>query len=194
MTGAARSGMMRGVKSGSLALALAVAAGCGKSRPTTGQVCPGVMVAPPALGADLTGGFTGGWQGALATVIDGRTERGSGAITVSRTGENVLGLSGVCTGTLPATVASAAAFETICFACPAMALGGCSSAVVTYQPGTATLDAGTLTLTLPGRAEGCGETTPFTQTLTATRVAAVSGAPEAEPDGAEGGLAAALAR
>jgi hypothetical protein len=178
------------------AVAAALLVACGSGGGATGHVCASASAKPPELGTDFAPGFAGTWRGSLTTVVAGGAPEvvPLASVVISRQGENLLALGGLCPGALPGLVQSATAFDTVCFDCPSVALQGCDGMIVHYTDGTATLSGETLGLELHAAATGCNLELQLTQTLSgATRVAAArAGAPD--EGGADPSLSAALGR
>ena len=137
---------------------LASCGGGGGGGTSEGHVCDGAITTPPALGTDYAPNFVATWNGTLTVNINGSVNSAPVTLPITRTDVNELGLAGLCDEpkAVPALVKSSSSFDTVCYVCPPAAITGCSSMVITYQTGSATLSAGTLDLTGTGTAAGCG--------------------------------------
>ena len=148
-----------------VAAACALLASCGGGGGTReGHVCEGASITPPALGTDYAPNFLATWVGTLTMTINGSSNSGMVTLPITRTDVNKLELAGLCDESkgVPALVQSSDSFDTVCYVCAPAAVTGCSSIVVTYETGSATLAAGTLDLIGTGTAAGCGMNLPLT--------------------------------
>lgn len=140
------------LRSLAVSMAAVVAWSCGSS---------GKGDAVPELPAeDLTATYTGWWIGSQVGSASG-TARPSETvgIEITRESANHLRLGDTCPdgSATPALVTGAATLVIPSYTCPVAALGGCPSVAITWSGGSATLDAGVLSLQLAGRVAGCGQ-------------------------------------
>jgi hypothetical protein len=114
--------------------------------------------------------IVGTWTG--TTVINGQTTSTNASAIISSTGTGQVFLGAVCPDNSSGPVAdvtSTTAFTIVAFSCPAVAVGGCASAVLAIAAGSGSIASGVLTLNASGTLTGCGSSAAVTIGFTGTR-------------------------
>jgi hypothetical protein len=154
---------MRNAFAAAFVAAFLVACGGGGNDGTV-HLCAGADTTPASTDPDYASNFVGTWVGTVTITLDGQSDSGASATTISRTSANKLGFADAFVGSVGLVTTPLTAD----LACMTGTQGeSCGSVTMTFSEGGVTLseDLAYLNLAWNVTAEGCGQYLTGTVTM-----------------------------
>lgn len=123
-------------------------------------------------GGSVNSNMSGTWVGPGALLVDPYAPQGyTGHLVVAASGTRVT-VAGFCfdgSGSMTIQGSGNTASWTGAYTCPSVAFINCSSVALTFREASLVLNNGVLSASGSGTLTGCGQTKPFTLSLTGTK-------------------------